>query len=42
MAVVTGTAFGDEGEGYIRIAATLSLEDLKVAFDRLEKLDIFK
>ena len=42
VAVVPGTAFGDEGEGYIRIAATLSMEDLKTAFDRLEKLNIFK
>lgn len=42
VAVVPGTAFGEEGEGYIRLAATLSLEDMKEAFDRLEKLDIFK
>jgi len=42
IGVVPGTAFGKEGEGYIRIAATLSMDKLKEAFDRMEKLDIFK
>ncbi len=37
VAVVPGTAFGDCGEGFLRISYAYSLEDLKVALDRLEK-----
>ena len=37
LAVVPGTAFGDCGEGYIRISYAYSLEDLKVALGRLER-----
>jgi len=37
-----GSAFGESGEGYIRIACTVSKEKLKEAFDRMEKMDIFK
>lgn len=37
-----GTAFGSCGEGYLRIACTVSVKDLAEAFDRIEKIDIFK
>ncbi|WP_099469609.1 pyridoxal phosphate-dependent aminotransferase [Konateibacter massiliensis] len=37
VAVVPGTAFGDCGEGFLRISYAYSLDDLKVALDRLEK-----
>lgn len=36
VAVVPGSAFGDSGEGFIRISYAYSLEDLKVAMGRLE------
>lgn len=36
VAVVPGTAFGDCGEGFIRISYAYSLEKLKVAIGRLE------
>ena len=36
VAVVPGTAFGDCGEGYIRISYAYSLENLKEALDRME------
>ncbi|SFU52281.1 pyridoxal phosphate-dependent aminotransferase [Butyrivibrio sp. M55] len=36
LAVVPGTAFGDCGEGYIRISYAYSLENLKAAMERLE------
>lgn len=35
VAVVPGTAFGDCGEGYLRISYAYSLENLKVALGRL-------
>ena len=37
VAVVPGTAFGDCGEGFIRISYAYSLENLKVALDRIEE-----
>ena len=37
VAVVPGTAFGDCGEGFIRISYAYSLADLKEAIGRLEK-----
>ncbi len=37
VAVVPGTAFGDCGEGFIRISYAYSLEQLKVAIQRLER-----
>ena len=37
LAVVPGTAFGDCGEGYIRISYAYSLEDLKKAMTRLRR-----
>lgn len=36
LAVVPGTAFGDCGEGFIRISYAYSLENLKEAMDRME------
>ena len=36
VAVVPGTAFGDCGEGYLRISYAYSLEDLKKELDRME------
>ncbi len=35
VAVVPGTAFGDSGEGFIRISYAYSLENLKIAIGRL-------
>ncbi|MCI7323700.1 MAG: aminotransferase class I/II-fold pyridoxal phosphate-dependent enzyme [Lachnospiraceae bacterium] len=37
VAVVPGTAFGDSGEGFIRISYAYSLDDLKVALGRVEE-----
>ena len=37
LAVVPGTAFGDCGEGFIRISYAYSLEDLKKAIERLNR-----
>lgn len=37
VAVVPGTAFGDCGEGYLRISYAQSFENLKIALDRIEK-----
>ncbi len=36
VAVVPGTAFGDCGEGYLRISYAASLENLQIAMDRLK------
>lgn len=36
VAAVPGTAFGDSGEGYLRISYAYSLDKLKVAIGRLE------
>ncbi|SET41404.1 aminotransferase class I/II-fold pyridoxal phosphate-dependent enzyme [[Clostridium] polysaccharolyticum] len=45
LAVVPGTAFGDCGEGFLRISYAYSIEELKTALGRLEhfitKLDNF-
>lgn len=35
---IPGNAFGDSGEGYIRIACTVGLEKLEEAFNRIEKI----
>lgn len=37
VAVVPGTAFGDCGEGYLRISYAYSIEALKLALERMEK-----
>ncbi|MDE6421262.1 MAG: aminotransferase class I/II-fold pyridoxal phosphate-dependent enzyme, partial [Lachnospiraceae bacterium] len=36
VAVVPGTAFGDSGEGFLRISYAYSIEKLKVAMGKLE------
>ena len=36
LAVVPGNAFGDSGEGYIRISYAYSMENLKTAMERFE------
>ncbi len=37
VAVVPGTAFGDCGEGYLRISYAYSMDNLREALDRLER-----
>ncbi|MEG1458113.1 MAG: aminotransferase class I/II-fold pyridoxal phosphate-dependent enzyme [Acetivibrio sp.] len=37
VAVVPGTAFGDSGEGFLRISYAYSIENLKIALGRIEK-----
>jgi aminotransferase len=37
VAVIPGTAFGDCGEGFIRISYAYSIEELKAAFDKIER-----
>jgi len=36
LAVVPGTAFGDSGEGYVRISYAYSIEQLKTALERMK------
>ncbi|MDO5041199.1 MAG: aminotransferase class I/II-fold pyridoxal phosphate-dependent enzyme [Peptoniphilus sp.] len=40
--VIQGNAFGDVGEGYIRIAVTVDSDTIDTAFDRIEKLKYFR
>ena len=37
VVVVPGTAFGDSGEGFLRISYAYSIEDLKCALERIKK-----
>jgi aminotransferase len=37
VAVVPGTAFGECGEGYVRISYAYSIDNLKIAMDRMER-----
>ncbi|HHX55460.1 MAG TPA: aminotransferase class I/II-fold pyridoxal phosphate-dependent enzyme [Clostridiales bacterium] len=37
VAVVPGTAFGVSGEGFLRISYAYSMEDLKIALERIER-----
>ncbi len=37
VAVVPGTAFGDSGEGFLRISYAYSLENLKIAMERMAR-----
>ena len=37
VALVPGNAFGDSGEGYLRISYAYSLENLKIAMERLKR-----
>lgn len=39
--MLPGNAFGNCGEGFLRIACTVNLEKTKDAFDRIEKMKIF-
>lgn len=39
--VVPGLAFGEAGEGFVRIAATQPVETIKEAFERIKQLDIY-
>ena len=36
--VIPGLAFGQAGEGFVRIAATQPLEVIKTAFDKIKQL----
>ncbi len=40
VAIVPGTAFGDCGEGYLRISYAYSIENLKIALERIERFVI--
>lgn len=40
--VLPGSGFGAAGEGFIRLACTVGIDTLKEAFDRMEKMDIFR
>ena len=37
VAVVPGTAFGDCGEGFLRISYAYSIDNIKVALERIER-----
>jgi len=37
VAIVPGTAFGECGEGYLRISYAYSIENLKIALERIER-----
>ena len=37
VAAVPGTAFGDSGEGYLRISYAYSLDRLKLAMERMAR-----
>ncbi|HQC69534.1 MAG TPA: pyridoxal phosphate-dependent aminotransferase [Sedimentibacter sp.] len=39
---IPGSGFGSSGEGYIRIACTVGIDKLGEAFDRINKMDIFR
>ena len=39
--MLPGYAFGQCGEGFLRVSCTVTVEKLKEAFDRIEKIDIF-
>ncbi|MBR5754713.1 MAG: aminotransferase class I/II-fold pyridoxal phosphate-dependent enzyme, partial [Erysipelotrichaceae bacterium] len=36
LALVPGNAFGDAGEGFVRISYAYSLDEIKIAIERLE------
>ena len=36
LALVPGNAFGDAGEGYVRISYAYSMEEIKIAIEKLE------
>ncbi len=40
--MLPGNAFGECGEGFVRIACTVNVDTLKEAFDRIEKIEEFQ
>ncbi|HHX02743.1 MAG TPA: pyridoxal phosphate-dependent aminotransferase [Tissierellia bacterium] len=40
--VLPGSTFGANGEGYLRFAVTVGIDTVNEAFDRIEKMDIFR
>jgi len=42
VVMIPGNGYGKCGEGYLRIACTVDISQLKEAFDRIEKMEIFK
>lgn len=40
IVAIPGIAFGECGEGYIRLALTIGIEEMEEAFNRIEKLSI--
>ncbi|MFW5868724.1 MAG: aminotransferase class I/II-fold pyridoxal phosphate-dependent enzyme, partial [Armatimonadota bacterium] len=38
VAVLSGTAFGEYGDGYLRLSSANNLDNINEALDRLEKL----
>ena len=39
---IPGDAFGQSGQGYIRLAVTIGVEEIDQAFDRMEKMEVFR
>ncbi|MDY3118204.1 MAG: aminotransferase class I/II-fold pyridoxal phosphate-dependent enzyme [Peptoniphilus sp.] len=39
---VKGSAFGESGRGFLRLAVTVGVEEIDKAFDRIEKMEIFQ
>ena len=39
---VKGSAFGESGRGFLRLAVTIGVDDIDRAFDRIEKMTIFQ
>ncbi|WP_068455886.1 aminotransferase class I/II-fold pyridoxal phosphate-dependent enzyme [Aedoeadaptatus pacaensis] len=39
---VKGSAFGESGRGFLRLAVTVGVDDIDKAFDRMEKMTIFQ
>lgn len=42
VVMIPGNGYGKCGEGYLRIACTVDISQLKEAFERIEKMEIFK
>ena len=39
---VKGSAFGESGRGFLRLAVTVGVDEIDKAFDRIEKMEIFQ
>ncbi|MFR4008038.1 MAG: hypothetical protein ACLT0Y_01065 [Christensenellales bacterium] len=37
VAVVPGPAFGESGEGYVRLSYATAMDQIKIAMDRMEE-----